>query len=125
MFLILALSNDEEQPRGRVYFVGPGTRLTSEHFTVENEFVLIDVHGIRSDEYHYYFCSEDIEFGDEIVVNILDKNNKPYKYEQDGITYTIYEYPGEIIRNLDKPANYTGPYRNPPPTPEPEYHPLD
>lgn len=101
---------DEEQPEGRVYFVGPASRFTSEHFTAENEFVLIDVHvTIRSDEYQYYH-SEDIEFGDEIVVKILGKHKKPYKYEQDGITYTIYEYPGEIIRNLDKPARYIGPY---------------
>ena len=101
---------DEEQPEGRVYFVGPASRFTSEHFTAENEFVLIDVHvTIRSGEYQYY-QSEDIEFGDEIVVKILGKHKKPYKYGQDGITYTIYEYPGEIIRNLDKPARYIGPY---------------
>ena len=101
---------DEEQPEGRVYFVGPVSRFTSEHFTAENEFVLIDVHvTVQSGEYQYY-QSEDIEFGDEIVVKILGKHKKPYKYGQDGITYTIYEYPGEIIRNLDKPARYIGPY---------------
>lgn len=106
---------DEEQPRGRVYFVGPATRFTSEHFTAENEFVLINVY---SDENQYY-RSEDIEFGDEIVVNILGKHETPYKYRQDGITYTIYEYPGEIIRNLDKPAYYIGTYLSPPPTHRP------
>ena len=100
--------HDEKQPRGTVYLVGPASRFTS-----ENEFVLIDVDvSIGSDRYQYY-DSEDIELGDEIVVKILGKHKKPYKHEQGGITYTIYEYPGEIIRNLDKLAHYTGPYLSP------------
>ena len=104
---------DEEQPRGTVSLVGPETRFTAEQLTPENAFVLIDVKvSIGPDKYQSY-RSEDIELGDEIVVKILGKHKEPYPYQQDGIIYTIYEYPGEIIRNLDKPAHYTGPYISP------------